>query len=133
VFRALKRLLNLAVVSAREPREVDRYLPSLEAATITEVEWDGEFSRSGATYYVKKVRTVLRTGKHEHVLRCWSIGRKLFCDWIVDGIDVGTVELEPSDRLYNELRNIIEFAMRMNVIDEGHIALAERPTVLIGR
>jgi len=125
----LKRLLHMVVVSAREIGKLRSYLDSLRNAVLTEISWEGRYSRSGATYYVRRVHAVLKTSKYEHELHCHVVDNRLFCDWRVNGVDVGTLEIEPTDDLYDTFLHVVDWALRTEITGENRVEFRERPTV----
>jgi len=104
-------------------------LPSLETSRITRVKWVGRYSRSGSTYFVKKLDIELETGKHTHKLSCWSSGGVWFCDWYADNEHMGVVEIRSYEKPVKDALNIIKFALTSETID-NEVELKKKPEVV---
>ena len=108
---------------------IESLMLSLDSARLTELEWSGRYSRSGATYYVKRFRATLVTSKHTHELSCFVRNATLFCDWNVDGRYVATIEIKPLTELWNKLIEALDLAIRMEKEEENRVILREHPLV----
>ena len=118
------------------PGEALKYMSSLGAATLVQVEYKGKLSRSGNTLFVTRFKAKLRTSKYEHTLSCWITWNGAICDWEVNGERVGTIELSRNDPVIVRIQKAIEYAHRIeekefdDVKEKGTVTLRERPKVI---
>ena len=106
-------------------------LDSLLNSEIVDVEWKGRYSRSGRTYYLSRVNVRARTRTHEHELRCAVKEFKFVCSHIVDGEEVGILEIDPYRDLGEEILSLVDVGLRATEVSPERVSLSDRPTLTL--
>lgn len=112
----LSFLKSLVLERAAEPKAFS-LVPSLAGAKITRVSWDGRYSRTGRTFFVRKIDIDLRTGKYDHKLSCWSGAGVWFCDWYADSKYMGIIEIKDTEYPIRKALDLISFALTTEMED----------------
>jgi len=107
-------------------------LRSLEDSKITGVKWEGRYSRSRNTYWLRKVKVELESGKHKHVLECYPSVSGFFCSWFADGEEIGVLEIDEDEYLGRKILDVLSFAVRLEDVDlyEQEIKLRPKPILV---
>ncbi len=102
-------------------------LDSLLHSQITDVEWKGRYSRSGNTYYLSNINVRSKTRLHEHELRCTVNGYQLVCSHVVDGEEVGILEIDAYRDFGEEILDLIDVGLRAREVSPSRVSLDDRP------
>ena len=106
-------------------------LRSLLDSEIVEVSWKGRYSRTRRTYYLSKVNVKARSRTHEHELRCAVKEFKFVCSHIVDGEEVGVLEIDPYRDLGEEILSMIDVGLRAIEVTPDRVSLSDRPVLTL--
>jgi len=136
--------MTLVVRSASGGKYIHGLLRSLHEATLTELEYNGRYSRSGASFYLDSFKAKYWTNKHVHEIDCkkirqgipvegeegtWEISLSYMCEWDVDGEYQGVLELEIGNDILKEVKDVLSAALRIEKTEDNRILLSNRPAV----